>query len=123
MAKQILIIDDDEELCDGIAEILHDEGYCVKNTSDADEAGKLIENCVFDIALVDYKMPKLTGVDVLRLIKAKNPATRVFIVSGRPFIEKLLEDEKVAHLVAGVISKPFDCQELLERILENGGKK
>jgi len=113
---RIILIDDDETLCEGIAFILKDEGYSVMNTSDPAKGMELIDRNIFDIALLDYKMPRMTGVDFLRKIKEKNPATKVFIVSGRPFIEKVLSEENVSHLVEGVIKKPFREETLLEAV-------
>lgn len=113
---RIILIDDDETLCEGVAFILRDEGYSVMNTSSPEEGMKLIDNYVFDIALIDYKMPRLTGVDFLKKIKQKNPATKVFIVTGKPFIENLLADEKVYHLVQGIIKKPFSEETLLDAV-------
>ncbi|HBC85536.1 MAG TPA: hypothetical protein DCZ94_01140 [Lentisphaeria bacterium] len=114
--KRIVLIDDDETLCEGIAFILKDEGYAVKNTSDPAKGMELVENFVFDLALLDYKMPRLTGVDILWKIKEKNPNSKVFIVSGRPFIEKVLMEENVSSLIEGIIKKPFREETLLEAV-------
>ena len=114
--KRILIIDDDVELCEEVAEVFRDEGHSVTNISDPKESQELIDNGTFDIVIVDYKMPGLNGIELVKNIKKKNPKICVFIASGRPFIEKLIEEEKVAHLVSGVISKPFNCAVLLEKI-------
>ena len=113
---RIILIDDDETLCEGVAFILRDEGYSVMNTSCPDEGIKLIDNYVFDIALIDYKMPRLTGIEFLKKIKEKNPATKVFIVTGKPFIENVLAEENLSHLVEGIIKKPFKEETLLEAI-------
>jgi DNA-binding NtrC family response regulator len=114
--KKILVVDDDENLCEVTAEILKDEGYSVEFTSDTKRAEELIDEGVFDIALFDYKMPHLTGADLLKKIKTKNPKTKVFIMSGRPFIEKVLKEEKVFDLVSGIIIKPFSDTTLLEKL-------
>jgi DNA-binding response OmpR family regulator len=121
--KKILIIDDDEVLCQGIAYILQYEGYSVKNTSRPDEAEDLINGQIFDIAIFDYKMPGITGIELLKRIKNKNSDTSIFIMSGRPFIEKLLEQEEVSHMVTGVLIKPFNDKVLLEKINPEGNKK
>lgn len=114
--KRILIIDDDVELCEEMAETLRDEGYSVKNVFDPVEGQTLISKENFDIAIVDYKLPGLNGIQLLKNIKKKAPKTKVFIATGRPFIEKLIKEEKVSHLVSGVINKPFSCDALLEKI-------
>lgn len=113
---RIILIDDDETLCEGVAFILRDEGYSVMNTSNPAEGMELIENNVFDIALIDYKMPRLTGVELLKKIKEKDPLTKVFIVSGKPFIENVLEQENVSKLVEGIIKKPFKEETLLSAV-------
>lgn len=113
---RIILIDDDETLCDGVAFILRDEGYSVMNTSDPIKGMELVENHIFDIALIDYKMPRLTGVEFLKRIKEKDPLTKVFIVSGKPFIENVLDEEKVSHLVEGIIKKPFKEETLLDAV-------
>ncbi len=113
---RIILIDDDETLCEGVAFILRDEGYSVMNTSSTVEGVELVEKNVFDIALIDYKMPRMTGAEFVKIIKEKNPSTKVFIVSGRPFIEKTLSEDNVFHLVEGVIMKPFREETLLEAL-------
>ncbi|MBF0479127.1 MAG: response regulator [Candidatus Omnitrophica bacterium] len=114
--KRILIIDDDVDLCEGMADFLMDEGYEVKNTSDPDEGMRWIQQHDFEIAIFDFKMPRVSGIDLLKSMNQKNPMTKVFIVTGKPFIEKMLKEEKVAHLVSGVISKPFNHEFFLEKI-------
>ncbi|MDD4899612.1 MAG: response regulator [Candidatus Omnitrophica bacterium] len=116
MLKKIIIVDDDAELAEEMAEILRDEGFIVENTSDTLHAEKLISSHSYDLYLLDYKMSHLSGVDLLKKIKFKDPESKVFIISGRPAIEKLLEEEKVNELVSAVFKKPFDIETLLQRI-------
>jgi DNA-binding NtrC family response regulator len=116
MPKKILLIDDDVQLCEEVAEMLRDEGYFVDNTSDEDQAEELIKNNIYDICLLDYKLPRLTGIELLKKIKQINPRCAAFIVSGRPFIEKIIEEENVSWLVSGIIEKPFRIKDLLDKI-------
>ncbi len=116
MPKKILIIDDDIELCQELAEILRDKGYTVDDTSDTGQGEVFIKENNYDVFLFDYKMRGLNGIDLLKKAKEKNAKSTVFIISGRPFIEKLLEEENVSHLVSGVINKPFDIEALLQKI-------
>ena len=116
MPKKILLIDDDVQLCEEIAEMLRDEGYFVDNTSDEVEGEKLIKNNTYDICLLDYKMSRLTGIELLREIKKKNPQCSALIVSGRPFINKTIEEQNVSHLVSGIIEKPFEIKDVLGKL-------
>jgi DNA-binding NtrC family response regulator len=116
--KKIILIDDDIQLCEEVAEILRDEGYFVDNTSDEAQGEVLIKNNIYDICLLDYKMSRLTGIELLRKIKEKNPRCASFIVSGKPFIQKVIEEQNVAHLVSGIIEKPFEIKDVLDKIKE-----
>ncbi len=113
---RILVIDDDADLCEGIAEFLRDERYCVECTSDPFAVEALIERQKFDIALLDFKMSGLTGIDILKKIRSKDSQMRIIIITGRPFIEKLLDEENLSHLIDGVMSKPFNPDVLLKKI-------
>jgi len=118
MPKKILLVDDDLQLCDEVAEILRDEGYLVDNTSDENEVESLIRNTDYDLCLLDYKMPRFTGIDLLRKIKNKNPACVGIIVSGRPFLEKTIQEQNAVTLVSGIIEKPFEIASVLNKIKE-----
>jgi len=118
MLKKILLVDDDVQLCEEVAEMLRDEGYFVDNTSDETGAEELIKNNIYDICLLDYKMPRLTGIELLKKIKEKNPRCAALIVSGRPLIEKIIEEQNASHLVSGIIEKPFEIRNVLDKIKE-----
>ena len=112
--KRIFIIDDDAELCEELSELLKSENYSVTFTSDTAHAKTYLDGKDFDVILLDYKMPGMTGADLLknRLVKKRN----VLIFSGRPFVENILRQEGVMGQVIGVISKPIDFNALLDRI-------
>lgn len=114
--RSILVIDDDIELGQELADILLSEGYDVTTTSDTAKGQELINNNRYDIGILDFKMSGYNGIELLKKVKGKNPATKVVMVTGRPFIEKLIQEENVAHLVDGLISKPFKIDNLLEKI-------
>ncbi|NTV29990.1 MAG: response regulator, partial [Candidatus Omnitrophica bacterium] len=82
--KKILIIDDDKELCEELVEFLQAEGYAAECASDSIDGEKLVRSKKYDMVLLDYKMPVLTGVDLLKRLKADNIRERIFIISGRP---------------------------------------
>jgi DNA-binding response OmpR family regulator len=69
MCRKILIVDDDEILCQGIAALLLEEGYAVENRFCGEDAEALLKEQSFDVAILDYKMPGMTGADLLRIVK------------------------------------------------------
>lgn len=118
---RILIVDDDRELGEELAEILRGEGYDITLTADSWQAAQLIQHGAYDVYLLDYKMPCYTGIDLLKRIKNQIPAARVFMVSGRPFIENLLREASATALVEGIIKKPFTVETLLAMIRPKPG--
>ncbi len=116
MPKKLLLVDDDRELCQELAEILRDEGYAVDATSDSAKGDALISEKAYDLYLFDYKMTGFNGIELLKKAKARNAASHVFIMSGRPFLQRALEQEHATELVTAVIDKPFDIEILLGKI-------
>lgn len=120
MQKKILLVDDDPELCDEMSEILKGEGYFVETAFDGITGDNLIENNIYDVVILDFKIPGLNGVELLRRIKNKSKSSKVFIITGKPFIEKFLEEEKLGGFIAGYMNKPFEIEKLIEKIKGNG---
>ncbi len=116
MTKNILIIDDDTELCEELSQILQDQGYLVDLAYNGKSGEMKIEQKSYEIVILDYKLPGENGGDVLRRIKSKKPELAIFMVSGRPQLEKYLKEENLLDLVAGVMNKPFDIEVLLEKL-------
>lgn len=120
---KILIVDDDEELCGEISEILRDEGYSVNTAHDGFKAFELIKARKHDIILLDLKLPSMSGSEILRKIKETNFTLKVIVLSGRPFNKEMLkesEDEELnsLRLANAILSKPYDIENLLEKIKE-----
>jgi len=116
MHKKILIVDDDSGVCNSLAMLLRDEGHDVDATTDSGEAVDLIKKDRYDVCLFDYKMKGLNGKDLLKITKNVNPRCSVFIVSAMFNLDELCKKEIKSGLITGVISKPFDVEELLQKI-------
>lgn len=114
--KRILIIDDDIELCEELIDSLIEEGYSAESTQDPVKGISLMRDGGYDVILLDYRMPLLSGVDILKKLKADNVRKRIFIVSGRPSIEHVLKAENLSDMVSGIIPKPINFELLLEQI-------
>lgn len=116
MAIKILIADDDPDIRDILKITLSEENYEVIETKDGEEALKAIFAKAPDLALLDYKMPKLDGREVCRKVK-KDLLLRhlpVIMVTGKGEIS-----DKVDGIDAGAddyVVKPFEPKELLARI-------
>ena len=116
MHRKILIVDDDSGVCNSLTMLLRGEGYSVDATTDSVEAVVLIEKDRYDVCLFDYKMKGLNGKDLLKITKNINPQCSVFIVSAMFNLDELCKKQIKSGLVTDVISKPFDVEELLQKI-------
>lgn len=116
MAIRILVVDDEDDIRDVLRITLEDEGYEVTEATNGEEGLKMIESRAPDLVLLDYKMPKMTGLEVCAKIK-KDLLLRhlpVLMVTGKGEIH-----DKIDGIDAGAddyIVKPFEPKELLARI-------
>lgn len=115
-AGRILVIDDDIELCEEIKESLQAEGYVAECTQDTIEGERLVRSGSFDTVLLDFKMPNQSSVNMLKKLKADNVKKRIFIFSGKPFVERELKEIDLMDMTSGIISKPISFDALLDKI-------
>ncbi len=116
MTVEILLADDDEELCEELAEMLRDRHWQVHTVSEGSQVPDLIRSHDYDVILLDFKMPGLNGLEILRTIDRRTTKAKIFLMSGRPFLDSLLADPALRGLIAGRFEKPFDPERLLTGI-------
>lgn len=117
--KKILIVDDDTELRDYLAEILREDGYRTQSASSVKEAYEKLSLEEFDIVLLDHMMPKKSGIDALIEIRGLRPKAKVVMITAFASIENAIEAVKKG--ASDYISKPFKIDNLLltiRRVLE-----
>lgn len=115
MAK-VLVVDDELDVRDYLATTLQEEGFDVSAVEDGDGIIESLKRFTPDIILLDYKMPKVSGVDVIRFLKAHQEYNTIPIIMVTGIDG---EDEKVQALELGAddyIVKPFMPRELGARI-------
>ena len=111
MNKKILVVDDEELQANIIAEILEKESYVVKKVYSAEEAIKMVSKNDFSVLLVDLKMPGIGGMGLLKMVKEKNIASNIIIMTAYGTIETAVEAMKNGAF--DYITKPFSTDELL----------
>ena len=117
----ILVVDDDVESLEVIAQNLHRLGYEVIPALDGRSALEMVRQGVVDLAVVDYNLPDLDGLQVLKLIKSINSTLPVIIVSASGTNHNLLFDLLEAGAYA-FVPKPIcvpDFRRTIERALES----
>lgn len=116
MAVKILVVDDDPDIRDVLKLTLSEENYEVFEAGDGEEALKVINSRPLNLVLLDYKIPKLDGRQVCRLVKQDLLLRHlpIIMVTGKGDI-----NDKVTGIDAGAddyVVKPFEPKELLARI-------
>ena len=84
--KSILVVDDEKDVRDFLADLLSDEGYSVRQAANGVEAMDMIKNGKPDLILLDLLMPKETGTDLYRKIHRRKEygSVPVIVISGLP---------------------------------------
>jgi len=115
--KQILVVDDEKLVREGIQEALADEGYAVYTASNGNEAIKALQVFVPDVIITDIIMPEADGIEVLLHAKKLQPRPRIIAISGGGRISANDHLATARKLGADVIlTKPFSIEILLEAI-------
>lgn len=110
----ILIVDDDENICKTLSAILQTKGYRTTPAATAKEALEKTETTLFNLALIDIKLPDMEGIQLLAKLQETAPETIKIIITGYPSLENAV---KALNLGANsYIMKPIDPAELLETI-------
>ncbi|MCJ7457413.1 MAG: response regulator [candidate division Zixibacteria bacterium] len=113
--KNVLVIDDEPIVLDSCRRILHDEGFEVNGAMNGREGLKKIEEDKYDAVLVDWKLPEIDGMEVLRIIKKNHPDIIVVMITGYPSVASAVQAMKLG--VSNYVSKPFTPEELKDALI------
>lgn len=114
---KILIVDDDDSLRESMVSILESEGYILDVAKSGQEAETKIKNNVYNLVLLDIRLPDINGIELLAKINKYSPKVKKIMLTGFPDTNsaiKSVNGKADAYLV-----KPFDPEKLLEIIAEN----
>ena len=110
----ILVIDDDDAHRTAMVVMLEDEDYEVGEAASAEEALERLNKHRYDLIITDYKMQKIDGMELLKIITDRNPLQRVIMVTGYGSIEHAVEAIHTGAL--NYIPKPVDPKKLKSAI-------
>jgi DNA-binding NtrC family response regulator len=113
---RILIIDDDENIRKALAAILEEEGYMVDTAETAKQAIEKTDKNIYNLALIDMRLPDMEGIELLTKMKDTTPKMRKVIVTGYPTLHNAIE--AVNRGADAYILKPFDVEKVLATIKE-----
>ena len=113
MKNNVFLIDDDKNILTSVSMLLETEGYKVRTFSDGESGLKAILENDPDIAVVDIKMPRLDGIELLKKLRKTSDMPVIFLTSKDTEIDELLGLKVGAD---DYITKPFSQKILIERI-------
>ncbi|ERN42961.1 two component transcriptional regulator, winged-helix family [Rubidibacter lacunae KORDI 51-2] len=111
---RILLVDDEAELTAPLAQVLACEGYEVNVAYDGAAGWNLVQLSHYDLLILDWMMPKLSGLELCRRLRSRGDATPVLFLTAKDTL-----DDRVHGLDAGAddyLIKPFELRELLARV-------
>ena len=111
MSKTILIVDDEESICQSLGGVLSDDGYEVMTAGSGEEALKIVEEEMLSLVLLDIWLPGIDGIETLKIIKAGHPQLRVVMMSGHGTIETAVKATKLGAF--DFIEKPLSLEKVL----------
>ena len=119
-AMQVLVVDDEETICQALSAWLTKEGYHVETAESGPEALSYLPEKHFDLYLVDIKMPGMDGLEVLAKVREEQADATVIMITAHGSIQTAVEAMKRGAVE--YLCKPFDPDELsllIERVAAN----
>ncbi|HEV3370291.1 MAG TPA: response regulator transcription factor [Acidimicrobiales bacterium] len=111
---RVLVAEDDEGLRSVLERGLRENGYAVDAAVDGEQALRYLDTYEYEVAILDWRMPKLSGLEVIRRLRLRGAALPVLMLTARD-----AASDRVAGLDEGAddyLVKPFDFSELLARV-------
>ena len=110
-SRNVLVIDDNQDLVDSIADVLDAEGYVVTSGCSAGEALEAVDAGHDGVILLDLHLPDASGLAIFEQLKQRNPDNRIVVMTG---------DGSLQHVIAATRAGAFDfivkAEDLLERV-------
>lgn len=111
--KQVLLVDDEVEILKALARLLRRRGFDVRMTTSPREALELLRADPADVVIADFKMPGMTGMELLTEVIRLDSSVRCFLLTGYAD----LESEGPNATGVQVLAKPWDADDLVRRCL------
>ncbi len=115
--QRILVVDDEKGVVHSCVRILERQGFTVSGLTDSQAALDLLRQESFDLLLTDIKMPRLDGLELLRLAKEIDPHLTVVLITGYGTMEDAINAIRLG--AQGFLMKPFEPEELISTIKNN----
>ncbi len=121
MSEKVLLVDDEEDFLEIMAERMEARGMEVVTCTSAEEAIEKIKQETFDAVVLDFMMPGMDGMHALKEIKAKRPESQIILLTGHATVEKGVEAMKMG--AADFLEKPADIEALEKKIKDASARR
>ena len=121
MAEKVLLVDDEKDFLEAMAERMRARGMDVTTTTSMREALEKTEKETYDAVVMDLMMPEMQGMEALKTLKGKRPGLQIILLTGYATREKGNEAVKLGAV--DLIEKPADLKVLTEKIQKAHAQK
>ena len=111
---KVLVIDDESVICDACRMVLLERGYAVDHCTTGKAGLLAIKRGVYDVILLDMKLPDIDGMEILDTIRVEMPGTNVIVMTGYSTMSNAVQAMKLGSV--DYLSKPFTDDELIEAV-------
>ena len=118
---KVLVIDDEPDFLETIVKRLKKRNLEVIGVGGGKDALREIEDHVFDVSILDMRMPDMDGIETLKELKKKSPLTEVIMLTGHGSIESGMQGMQLGAF--DYVIKPANFEELFEKINQAGERK
>jgi len=115
--RRVLVVDDEPSVAKTVKVILSAEGYTVSTALSGKECLKKLEKEEYDLIILDVMMPEMNGWQVFDEIKKKHKGQKVIYLTVIRYADTMI-DQFITEGISGIINKPFDRQELIDKVEE-----
>jgi DNA-binding response OmpR family regulator len=112
--KHLLIIEDEEGILQFLKQGLEEENYQISTATNGLDGLTLFQKEKFDLVLLDWMLPEMTGLEVCKKIRETNSKTPIIFLTAKDTVQETVEGLKTG--ANDYIKKPFSFDELVERI-------
>jgi DNA-binding NtrC family response regulator len=106
---QILLMEDESSIAQGLQMVLREEGYGVDLAMTGQGALDTLSHKAFDLLVADLRLPDMDGMDVIKRVKDERPETEVIVITGYANVPSAVEAIKTG--VVDYLPKPFTDDE------------
>ena len=115
-ARRILVVEDDVEVSRAVAHMLNYLGHGATECGHAEEAFRLAQAESFDLLLIDYRMPEVTGLDLIVMLRQEGCNVPVIMMTGYPATEERVSAQSLG--VFAILKKPITPEQLAGALAE-----